>query len=186
MIHYRDLAGRDLGVKDTPRNRSVMSAAIAWVEAHIDRGAATYIWDEDGLLYFGGPWLGTSDLINGVYVPRGRADRRTSWAAPRPGWSSAAFDRLAERILRGGASTATLLAARERFDRESEVAGLAPWAGFPKAWPSVAVHLADRARRGPPNGAAASALRDLVNAEGVSLSRRADRALRFAEKAEAQ
>jgi hypothetical protein len=99
MAHYRDLAGRDLGVRSTPRNREIMERAIRWTEEHIHRGAVTYVWDEDGLLYFGGPWLGTWDLVDGVYVLRGRRDRRTSWAPVRPGFAEGALARMVEDIL---------------------------------------------------------------------------------------
>ena len=77
-IHYRDASGRDIGVQDTPRSRAIMKAACCWADARFG-GAITYVWDEAGFLYFGGPWLGEWDYIEGVYYPRGR-----NWTPDEP------------------------------------------------------------------------------------------------------
>jgi hypothetical protein len=100
MIHYRDLQGNDLGVPHTTENVAAMRAAIRWTEENIHRGAVTYVWCEGGKLYFGGPWLGTDDLVDGVYVPQRLSDPRTSWGRPWPRHYES-FDDCARRLLGG-------------------------------------------------------------------------------------
>lgn len=55
----------------------------------------------------------------------------------------------------------------------------------PEGLPMLAILLGNRARNGKPNGDAPAALRGLLAAEGVTLPRRAEGALRFAEAHEA-